>query len=127
MTLRLHTPLLVRTALSSVFFGSALAMLWLGAIASDYLLYQSGGALAVVLLLLGGVFAGGAAWQYSLVVRRSPFSLRETLWLSPLLLLLVVPLSLATGAYSSPLFVFALALLLGIAPSAISVASERTS
>lgn len=123
----MNTRIIVRTALSALFFGSALAMLWLGAIASEYLLYQSGGALAVVLLLLGLVFAGASGWQYWLAAHRSDFSLRETLLLSPLLLLLVVPLSLASSTYGEPLFVFALALLLGLLPPLVSVASERTS
>lgn len=103
-------------------------MLYLAGIASEYLLYQSGGALSIGLLLLGLVFAGAAVWQYRLGIERpKEISVRETIILSLLLLLLVVPLSLASGAYAHPLLVFSLALLLGLLPAGASLLEEQTS
>lgn len=116
-----------RGILATLFLGFGLALLWLGALSAQYLLSQSGGALAVTLALLGALLIFAAAWQYRLLLLRTHFSTGETLLLSPLLVLLVLPLSLATASYDEPLFVFSLAILLGILPPAISVASERLS
>lgn len=116
-----------RFILSAVFLGSGLSLLYLGSIASDYLLYQSGGALAIGLFLLGLVFVGGAVWQYRIGIDPpKEQSMRETLLLCAFGLLLVVPLSLASGIYAYPLLVFALALLFGMAPAGYSVLRERT-
>lgn len=102
-------------------------MLYLSGIASEYLLYQSGGALAIGLLLLGLVFAGAAIWQYFLGVRPpKEVAVRETVILSFLVLLLVIPLSLASGAYIHPLLVFSLSILLGLLPVGASLLQEQT-
>ena len=114
-----------RLLVSTLFVTSSLLQAWFAGIAWD-LDTRAGGALTILLLLLAGIAAIGALWQYMLGVgMKESDPDNEVLLLSGLLFLQIFPLAIVFGLAAQPVLAAALALAIGLIPISVSVLSER--